>query len=158
MVRIASWVSLLLVVVACGGTAATTQTDSTLPPVDLDAFVSALAADGRPTVVNLWASWCIPCRSEAPLLREASTRFGDRVRFVGVATEDAPSDSIAFIHEFDLTFENFGDPAGAVKAWASAPGLPVTLFVLPGGEILRRHYGVIDDQTLALGIDDIMNG
>lgn len=143
---------------ACDSSPSPTASAIPLPAVVLDDFVAELETSDRPVVVNLWASWCIPCRSEAPLLREAHARFGDRVRFVGVATEDAPSDSRAFLEEFGIQFENVSDQSGSVKGWLGAVGLPVTVFVRPGGEILRRHFGVIDDQALALGIDDLLAG
>lgn len=155
--RLVLALALAIVAGACSGTDSAPPGGS-LPPFDVDDFVAELEEAERPVVVNLWASWCIPCRSEAPLLREADGRFGDQVRFLGIATEDVLADSIAFIDEFSLGFENLSDPDGDAKAWASAPGLPVTVFVRPGGEILRTHYGVIDDQTLALGIDDLLRG
>lgn len=157
MRRLAILLTLLVAVVACGGSSASTV-DPDLPPFDLDGFIEGLEGSAEPVVVNLWASWCIPCRSEAPLLREADESFGADVRFVGIATEDVDRESLAFLSEFGISFENFSDPDGTAKAWASAPGLPVTVFVRPGGEILRTHYGVIDDQTLALGIDDLLQG
>jgi cytochrome c biogenesis protein CcmG, thiol:disulfide interchange protein DsbE len=154
--RLLAGIAIAFALAACGGEAEPGQPEVALDPVDLDAFVAQLEASDQPVVVNLWASWCIPCRSEAPLLREAHAAFGDRVRFLGVATEDRPADSARFISEFGLTFENLSDPAGEVKGWFGAFGLPVTVFIRPGGEILRTHFGVIDDQALALGIDDLL--
>lgn len=146
---------LLLIVVACAAPSAST-TDPTLPAIDVERFEALLASVDRPTVVNLWASWCIPCRSEAPLLGQAHARFGDQVRFVGIASEDSASDSVAFLAEFGITFENYTDRPGAIRGHLGAVGLPVTVFVRPGGEIMRTHYGVIDDAALALGIDDLL--
>jgi cytochrome c biogenesis protein CcmG/thiol:disulfide interchange protein DsbE len=127
-----------------------------LLPITVEEFDAELTASELPTVVNLWASWCIPCRSEAPLLRQAHAVYGDRVRFLGVATEDAPGDSLAFLEEFGLEFDNRSDRQGAIRGHLGAVGLPVTVFVRPGGEILRTHFGVIDDAALALGIDDLL--
>ncbi|MFP5333218.1 MAG: TlpA family protein disulfide reductase [Acidimicrobiia bacterium] len=148
--------SLLLVFVAACTSPTTSTTAPTLPAIDVEAFEALLASTDRPTVVNLWASWCIPCRSEAPLLREAHARFDGQVRFVGIASEDSPSDSGAFLAEFGILFENYADRPGAIRGHLGAVGLPVTVFVRPGGEIMRTHYGVIDDATLALGIDDLL--
>lgn len=146
---------LLAVMTACTPPAANTDGGS-LPEIDVAGFERLVAESQDPLVVNLWASWCIPCRSEAPLLKEAHNRFGDRVRFVGIATEDAPGDSAAFLAEFDLEFENYADRPGSIRGHLGAIGLPVTVFIHPGGEILRTHYGVIDDAALALGIDDLL--
>lgn len=159
MRRLALLVLMAVTVVACGGGGTGAGPEGPpLPPLDLDRFVADLRASDTPTIVNLWASWCVPCRSEAPLFREAHAAYGDRIRFVGVATEDVDAESRAFLVEFGLTFDNLSDPEGLVKQWAGAFGLPTTIFVRPGGEILRTHFGVIDDQTLALGIDDLLAG
>ncbi|MEX1270906.1 MAG: TlpA disulfide reductase family protein [Acidimicrobiia bacterium] len=130
--------------------------DGELDPITVDEFQAMVEASPRPMVVNLWASWCIPCRSEAPLLREAHATFGDDVTFLGVATEDTQSDALTFLDEFDLTFENHSDRPGAIRGHLGVMGLPATVFVRPGGGILRTHFGVIDDSALALGIDDLL--
>lgn len=147
---------LLAVVTACAASVARTGDRQPLPEIDVDRFEQLVAESQSPLVVNLWASWCIPCRSEAPLLKEAHNRFGDRVRFVGIATADAAGDSAAFLAEFGLEFENYADRPGSIRGHLGAIGLPVTVFIHPGGEILRTHYGVIDDAALALGIDDLL--
>lgn len=147
---------LALVAAACSDTSATDDFGPELAPITVEEFEAEIGSSDRPMVVNLWASWCIPCRSEAPLLRQAHATFGDDVRFLGIATEDSPRDSLAFLEEFQLTFENRSDRPGAIRGHLSAVGLPVTVFVRPGGEILRTHFGVIDDAALALGIDDLL--
>lgn len=146
---------LLVLIVACASPDARTDVGS-LTEIDVDGFEQLVAGSESPLVVNLWASWCIPCRSEAPLLQAAYDRFGDQVRFVGIATEDAAADSAAFLTEFGLEFENYSDRPGSIRGHLGAVGLPVTVFIHPGGEILRAHYGVIDDAALALGIDDLL--
>lgn len=146
---------LLALIAACAAPAARTDVGS-LTEIDVDGFEQLVTGSESPLVVNLWASWCIPCRSEAPLLQAAHDRFGDQVRFVGIATEDAAADSVAFLAEFGLRFENYSDRPGSIRGHLGAVGLPVTVFIHPGGEIMRTHYGVIDDGALALGIDDLL--
>lgn len=149
---------LVLAVTACSDGAATTDLGPELATITVDEFEVEIGSSDRPMVVNLWASWCIPCRSEAPLLRQAHATFGDEIRFLGIATEDSPGASLAFLDEFELTFENRSDRPGAIRGHLGAVGLPVTVFIRPGGEILRTHFGVIDDAALALGIDDLLAG
>lgn len=156
MRHLAGLIALALVTAACSTGSGSESSRPELNPITVDEFVAEIETSERPLVVNLWASWCIPCRSEAPLLRQAHATFGDEVRFLGIATEDAPSDSLAFLDEFDLTFDNRADRPGAIRGHLSAPGLPVTVFIRAGGEIMRTHYGVIDDAALALGIDDLL--
>lgn len=156
MRNLAALIALAIVTAACSAGPGSESPGPELIPITVDEFTTEIETSERPLVVNLWASWCIPCRSEAPLLRQAHATFGDEVRFLGIATEDAPGDSVAFLDEFDLTFDNRADRPGAIRGYLGAVGLPVTIFVRPGGEIMRTHYGVIDDATLALGIDDLL--
>lgn len=156
MRRISMLLVLALVGTACSDGTATDELGPDLPAITVDEFEAEIASSDRPIVVNLWASWCIPCRSEAPLFREAHDAFGGEVRFLGIASEDSPGDSLAFLDEFGLEFENFSDRSGAIRGHLGGVGLPVTVFVRPGGEILRTHFGVIDDAALALGIDDLL--
>ena len=128
-----------------------------LPEVDPAGMEALLAGSTRPVVVNIWGSWCVPCRSEAPLLREAHARFGDEIRFVGVAVRDRQGPAQAFIDEFGLGgFEHFFDRSNAVSAAYGGRGVPVTFFFEPGGALAERHLGIIDERTLALGIDELL--
>jgi cytochrome c biogenesis protein CcmG/thiol:disulfide interchange protein DsbE len=128
-----------------------------LPETTAEALQELLSSAGQPVVLNVWASWCIPCRSEAPLLRIAHESFGDEVRFVGLNVRDAQDPARAFLNEFDLDgFEHFFDPSGAVQGSLGRGGVPLTMFYAPGGELVERHFGVIDERTLALNIDEIL--
>jgi thiol-disulfide isomerase/thioredoxin len=145
-----------LIVGACTSTEVE-PTDGALPVTDAEDFEQLLADSESPMVVNLWASWCIPCRSEAPLLTEAHRQLGDEVRFIGVATQDNQVDAEAFVAEFSMTFENYFDRSGEVKGWIGSLGLPTTFFVAPGGEIVSTVFGIIDERSLALEIDELLS-
>lgn len=127
-----------------------------LPEFDPAQFEQRLAGSDRPMVVNVWASWCIPCRSEAPLLALAYTDFGDRVEFVGVAIEDSQPAARQFLAEFEIPYENLFDPPAEVREQLGGQGIPITYFVAPGGEVVDAHFGVIDERALALGIDELL--
>lgn len=125
-------------------------------PNDVDTL---LAGSDQPVVLNVWASWCIPCRSEAPLLDRAAAEFADRVRFVGVNVRDSQSGARQFIAEFfpDAAIEHLFDRVGDVPpALGGSGAVPLTFFYAPGGELLRLHSGVLDERTLALEIDEIL--
>lgn len=126
-----------------------------LPEIDRTAFEQLIAESDQPMVVNLWASWCVPCRSEAPLLAEAHSQLGGEIRFIGIATEDNQSDALAFMNEFGLEFENYFDRSGAIKGWIGTRGLPTTFFVAAGGEVVSTSFGIIDERSLALDIDEL---
>ncbi len=156
MPRLVVALSIVLMAAACGvssdvGDVAMLADTS---PADLQQHLSE--AD-QPVVLNVWASWCIPCRAEAPLLRAAHETFGTRVTFVGLNVRDSQSDARAFLNEFNLDrFEHLFDPSGAAQGSLGAGGVPLTFFYGPGGELVELHFGVIDERTLALNLDEII--
>ncbi|HEX9977717.1 MAG TPA: TlpA disulfide reductase family protein, partial [Acidimicrobiia bacterium] len=98
-----------------------------------------------------------PCRSEAPLLRSAETAWGDQVRFIGVDVRDSQDGARRFIAEYGLEeIEHYFDPTGAVPDDLGGFGVPVTFFFAPGGRLVSMHSGVLDERTLALGVDEIV--
>jgi cytochrome c biogenesis protein CcmG, thiol:disulfide interchange protein DsbE len=130
-----------------------------LPAFEPDEFSARLEQSERPTVVNVWGSWCVPCRTEAPLLAAAHERHAARVDFVGVAVEDTRSGAQGFIDEFGLAFPQLFDPTGEVREiMGGGVGAPVTYFVAPGGEVVDTHFGVLDEDRLAGGIDRLLTG
>jgi cytochrome c biogenesis protein CcmG/thiol:disulfide interchange protein DsbE len=149
-------IPLLVLVSACGGPAVDTTDVPELAPFDAATFAAELEESSRPVVVNVWASWCAPCRSEAPLLTAAAEQFGDRVDFVGIDINDEQGPARAFIAEFHIPYRNLFDPNAEVRGLFGGTGVPLTYFVAPGGEIVQTHFGVIDEQALALGIDDLL--
>ena len=97
------------------------------------------AGDGRPTVVNLWASWCPPCVREMPLLQRTADRAGEAVRFVGVDIEDEEASAASLLEATGVRYDQYADPEGDVRTAVRAVGLPVTLvFDAQGREVARR--------------------
>jgi len=146
----------LFVLVACSSDA-TETTAVPIPETDPATFQQLLAELDRPAVVNVWASWCLPCRDEAPLLQAAHERYGDQIEFIGLDIEDAQSAGRAFIKEFGLTFTQYFDFEGAVPAALGGIGVPRTYFFAPGGELVTLHNGVIDEETLAIHIEQLLD-
>lgn len=127
-----------------------------LPPLDLAALTDRLENGGRPAVVNVWASWCIPCRSETPLLVRAHATHGDQVDFIGIDVQDARTEAEAFLAEFGVPYENFFDPDAAFRQAYGGTGVPVTYFFTADGRLFDTHIGVIDEGQLALAIDELL--
>jgi len=131
-----------------------------LPAIDADGLAAYLATSEVPVVVNLWASWCGPCRSEAPLLVAASQRYGDTVQFYLVNVNDTQQAAKGFIDEYllDGDFEFGFDPRSTTRQMANiANALPGSAVFAPGGERITSRAGIIDERTLALMIDEALN-
>ncbi len=130
-------------------------------PITSDEMRTLLAESTEPVVLNVWASWCTPCRSEAPLIGKAAEEFDEEVRFIGLDVRDTPTDAAEFIAEFFPTapIEHYADPSGSIPSdLGGSRGVPLTFFFRPGGELSYLHFGVIDERTLVLQIDELVNG
>lgn len=109
-----------------------------------------LATDGRPVVLNLWASWCYPCRVEMPELSAVAARHPEVV-FLGVAVEDGYSAALTFAEEVRVSYPLGHDSSGQVDAHYAPPGLPATYAIDTQGQLVRVAYGrVTEDQVEAL--------
>lgn len=120
--------------------------------------VTVSATHGRPAVINLWASWCGPCRRELPLLEEAHRAVGDRVLFLGVDVRDSRSRALAFLGDHEVSYPQVYDEAGAVARAFRFAGVPDTVVVDASGHVVYRHAGELDPATLEaalarLGLD-----
>jgi cytochrome c biogenesis protein CcmG/thiol:disulfide interchange protein DsbE len=101
-----------------------------LPLLDGSGSLSDDDLRGRPVVINFWASWCIPCREEAPLLEKTWRAYRDRgIMFLGVNIKDAKSDAKRFVEEFDITYPTVRDLNQSLTRDFGVKGLPETFFV-----------------------------
>lgn len=95
------------------------------------------ALSGEPTLINLWASWCAPCRAEIPVL-DAYARQQDAVRVVGINVEDSPDAARTLFAELAATYPSFVDETARTQIALQAPSvLPLTYFVLADGSVQR---------------------
>ena len=134
-----------------------TTTFQEIPAVELACLGSGPArpvnaGDGRPTVINLWASWCAPCVREMPLLQSTAQRAGNGVRFVGIATQDDRASGAALLEATGVRYDQYDDPDGAVRSAVRAVGLPVTLVYDAEGREIGRRLGEIKGSWL----DDVL--
>jgi len=105
---------------------------------------------GKVVVVNFWASWCPPCRAEAPRFVAASQKYRDRgVVFVGVDINDNPVDARAFLQEFGIDYVNGPDEKLAITEAYGVTGLPTTLIIDRQGRIRQRWQGEIQAEQLS---------
>jgi thiol-disulfide isomerase/thioredoxin len=102
------------------------------------------SAPGRPTLVNVWASWCAPCADEAPELVAFHERAAGRVGVVGVLNVDVPSRGLAFSRDFRMRYPSVVDDDGEVLR-AFPPGPPVTVFLDAEGRVVHTRSGPFRD-------------
>lgn len=107
------------------------------------AFEARLAKlRGHPVVVNKWASWCAPCRAEFPIFQRMGLRFGKRVAFIGVNSEDVDADAKKFLGRYPVTYPSYLDGDGKIAASINAGvAFPTTVFIDSKGKIVISHPG-----------------
>jgi thiol-disulfide isomerase/thioredoxin len=125
-----------------------------VPDLTLDCFQGGgtvrLAALHRPAIVNLWASWCPPCRTELPALQRFADSAGDRVLVLGVDTGDTRDAAAGLLQDLKVTFPTLFDGSDRLLSAVGRSALPVTLFVDADGG-LRYLYNdkALDDAAVA---------
>jgi thiol-disulfide isomerase/thioredoxin len=135
-------------------------TGNTLDGADLDTATYR----GRIVVVNVWASWCSPCRAEAPDLQQAYQRLHEeQVVFVGINTrDDDPAQARAFQRNFGITYPSIVDSGGtvllALRGAASPKSVPTTLVLDTRGRVAARVNGRITETTLVDLVHDVRDG
>ena len=99
---------------------------------------------GKVVVINFWASWCVPCRDEAPFLEKTWRQYKDReVVFLGVDWVDPEPDAKAYIKEFNITYPNGPDLGSAISPLYRIKGVPETYFVGRDGKLAGNSLGPI---------------
>ncbi len=112
-----------------------------------DAFDARLAAlEGRPVVVNFWASWCGPCRVELPYIQAQAAKRGTEIAFLGVNVGDERGAAREMAAEFPMPYPSFEDPRQSLLGRFGARGLPVTAFFTADGELEQVHQGLFPSE------------
>ena len=123
--------------------------------VDLDTGEAASwPDDGTPVVVNLWASWCTPCRKEMPAFDEVSRRLDGEVTIVGVTDERDLDAARGAAEESGVTYPLLVDEDQTVLVDLGVTGLPGTVFVDAEGNVVGRHLGAMTASDLEQEIED----
>ncbi len=122
---------------------------------------------GKPVVLNFWASWCIPCRDEAPALQRAWETYKDRgVLVLGVDYVDTDTDAKKFIAEFQQTYPNGADLGTKISQAYKISGVPETYFIGKDGKLLQgmdengrakgNWIGPVPEQVLIARIEEML--
>jgi thiol-disulfide isomerase/thioredoxin len=150
-------VAAVTVLAACGGADGVA---GTLPDVDITPLAGgdaiSLADIDGPAVVNLWATWCTPCRKEIPDFEAVHLERGDAVRFIGINVGEEADQASEFLAEVGATYDQYLDPQGYVSTELEATNMPVTVVIDADGTISTRHLGAMDQDELDAAIDEAL--
>lgn len=144
---------------ACGGDAPSDDAPETraLPALEATTLdgdsVSLAGLRGEVVLLNVWATWCVPCRQEAPELEALHQRYGDGdLRVVGVTVDHrGAEDQIRrFIDRYGMTYDIWWDPDGRVIDEFGAVGVPLTVLLDREGRVAWRHLGAFNADNPAL--------
>ena len=115
--------------------------------------------EGTPVVLNFWASWCTPCRDEAPGLERVWKAYRDQgVTFLGINLQDSDEAARSHLAEFGVTYPNGPDPSGTITVDYGVIGLPVTFFVGRDGVVERRWVGAMPEWQLTAWVEALASG
>ena len=128
---------------------------------DLDGNTHRLSDfQGKPVILNFWASWCGPCKMEMPDLEKAYQEYGDRIQFMLVDLTDGSQETVekasAFIKEQGYTFPVFYDTAMEGAYAYGVSGIPVTYFINSEGVFVAYYQGAMSADILQQGIDMLL--
>ena len=111
---------------------------------------------GGPTLVNFFASTCVPCVTEMPAFEEVFQEVGDEVAFLGLAVADRPEDALALVERTGVTYPTAQDPDSSVLTALGGSVLPTTVLLDADGEIVATHNGELGaDELRALLADEL---
>ncbi|MDQ3991899.1 MAG: TlpA family protein disulfide reductase [Actinomycetota bacterium] len=120
-----------------------------MPEAGFDHYQAVLAElRGTPVLVNFWASWCGPCREEAPVLSAMARELEGEVQFLGVVMRDNRGGAEDFVREFDLPYPSLFDSGDQIRTRLGYLGQPITVLYDAEGELVFERVGVVSRQML----------
>ncbi len=137
------------------------QVGSPVPDLTLTALdgspMDLSAQRGKVVVINLFASWCPPCRQEAADLEQVWRKYQDRpVQFFGIAYKDTSTKALAFLQEFGISYPNGMDPDNRIARAYGVTGVPETFIIDPQGRLVRHILGPITAAELSRELDRLL--
>ncbi|CAN5620040.1 TlpA disulfide reductase family protein [soil metagenome] len=113
--------------------------------------------EGKPLVINFWASWCLPCEEEAPLFNTMARRYEGELAFLGVNIKDAEGDAKEFEERFEVSYPSVRDEDRTIEDSYGLTGQPETFFIGADGTILEHVPGAVTDPAYLQGLlDDLV--
>lgn len=131
-----------------------------LPDLATGAQRSLARYRGKVVVMNFWASWCDPCRSESPLLQRWHERIakGGRGTVLGIDVLDVSDDARKFINEYGLTYDQLRDPKDELRPEYGVSGVPETVVIDARGRIRAVQRGPVDDAFMRRHVLPLLSG
>lgn len=128
----------------------TLQTQRVDNPIELDCLDGSAGASVNalrgPVIINVWGSWCAPCKEEMPILRSFYAKAKGKLQLVGVDVEEASiKNGQEFILKNGITWPNLFDSDGSSRAYFGM-GVPVTWFIAADGSVAYKHIGVLKSE------------
>ena len=124
----------------------------------MDGHVLELASlENKVVLVDFWASWCAPCRQEAPVLKHVYQEYSDQpVEFVGVDIWDRQEDAYQFVEDFEVPYPNGVDESGEIAIDYGVRGIPEKFFIGKDGRVLRKFVGPMQADALRTALDELL--
>jgi cytochrome c biogenesis protein CcmG/thiol:disulfide interchange protein DsbE len=131
--------------------------DFELPMLDAGDSIRLSEMRGSVVLVNFWASWCIPCRQEHPVLVEAAETYTPKgVRFIAIAYNDAPEDSRRWLQEWGQAFPSLMDQGARTAIDYGISGVPETFILDKQGVVAYKKIGPITSTELKTKLDSLL--
>lgn len=111
---------------------------------------------GRPVILNFWASWCGPCKEEAPRLAASAHAHATEVAFLGVDVQDLTTDARRFLRRFHVRYPSVRDNGGSTYDGYGLTGVPETYWIDGDGRIVAHYAGAVTREQLEQGIATAM--
>jgi len=111
---------------------------------------------GQPAVLNFWASWCLPCKEEAPAFAVEAQEFRGRVAFVGLNVQDLSSAALEFLRRYKVNYVSIKDGSDKTYSAYGLTGVPETYFVDRRGRVIEHAAGAITRPALAASVKTLL--